>query len=312
MFRLITCFFLSLCCLAFAGCGKEAPAPSGKDYERIVVVSDLHYPSKATDDAKRQAIIDNKAKARDEINGWKDVDLKVFTGDMVEMYGSMKQMEEAKQFIDGFHGEKSFLAGNHELFYREELKSGKPVMADPSLRKAHEENYEKVFGPLHSTKKLGQYLLVFLSPEDTEGKFPVAMSKEEMEWLKSTLQENKNSPTIIFYHAPLSDTMIPYNDKIGNPRNFAQPAGDIDLILLTNPQVKLWVSGHTHTPPTQPTFANEVNYYHGKLLDVYNPTWDGKQVWTNSLYLYKDKIVIKTYDHKKGEWMDQLTRTVTL
>lgn len=115
MFRLITCFFLSLCCLAFAGCGKEAPAPSGKDYERIVVVSDLHYPSKATDDAKRQAIIDNKVKARDEINGWKDVDLKVFTGDMVEMYGSMKQMEEAKQFIDGFHGEKSFLAGNHEL-----------------------------------------------------------------------------------------------------------------------------------------------------------------------------------------------------
>lgn len=44
-------------------------------------------------------------------------------------------------------------------------------MADPSLRKAHEENYEKVFGSLHSTKKLGQYLLVFLSPEDTEGKF---------------------------------------------------------------------------------------------------------------------------------------------
>ena len=64
MFRLITCFFLSLCCLAFAGCGKEASAPSGKDYERIVVVSDLHYPSKATDDAKRQAIIDNKVKAR--------------------------------------------------------------------------------------------------------------------------------------------------------------------------------------------------------------------------------------------------------
>lgn len=108
MFRLMTCFFLSLCCLAFAGCGKEVPAPSGKDYERIVVVSDLHYPSKATDDAKRQAIIDNKAKARDEINGWKDVDLKVFTGDMVEMYGSMKQMEEAKQFIDGFHGENHF------------------------------------------------------------------------------------------------------------------------------------------------------------------------------------------------------------
>ena len=311
MFRTILCFFLSLSCLALAGCGLP-PAPAGKEYERVVVISDLHYPSKTRDNPKRQAIMDNKAKAREDINSWQDVDLKVFTGDMVEMYGSMNQMEEAKQFIDGFAGEKAYLAGNHELFYKEELKGGKPVMADPALRKAHEDNYRKVFGPLHSKKTLGQYLLVFLSPEDTESRFPVAMAKEEMDWLRQTLKENQNTPTLIFYHAPLSDTMIPYNDKIGNPRNFAQPAGDIDLILLTNPQVKLWVSGHTHTPPTQPTFASEVNYYHGKVLDVYNPTWDGKQVWSNSIYLYKDKIVIKTYDHKKGAWMDELTRTVML
>ncbi|WP_291056817.1 metallophosphoesterase family protein [Dialister sp. UBA1703] len=311
MFRTILCFFLSLSCLVLAGCG-QLPAPAGKEYERVVVISDLHYPSKTRDNPKRQAIMDNKAKAREDINSWQDVDLKVFTGDMVEMYGSMNQMEEAKQFIDGFAGEKAYLAGNHELFYKEELKDGKPVMADPALRKAHEDNYRKVFGPLHSTKTLGQYLLVFLSPEDTESRFPVAMAKEEMDWLRQTLKENQNTPTLIFYHAPLSDTMIPYNDKIGNPRNFAQPAGDIDLILLTNPQVKLWVSGHTHTPPTQPTFASEVNYYHGKVLDVYNPTWDGKQVWSNSIYLYKDKIVIKTYDHKKGAWMDELTRTVML
>ena len=101
MFRSILCFFLVFSCLAFAGCGQQ-PSPSEKEYERIVVISDLHYPSKAVDAAKRQAIIDNKVKARDEINGWSDVDLKVFTGDMVEMQGSMKQMEEAKQFIDGF------------------------------------------------------------------------------------------------------------------------------------------------------------------------------------------------------------------
>lgn len=90
------------------------------------------------------------------------------------------------------------------------------------------------------------------------------MSKEELDWLTKTLKENQSKPTIIFYHAPLSDTLIPYNDKVGSPRNFAQPAGAIDLLLLTNPQVKLWVSGHTHTPPTQPSFNNEVNYYHGK------------------------------------------------
>ena len=246
MFRLITCFFLSLCCLAFAGCGKEAPVPSGKDYERIVVVSDLHYPSKATDDAKRQAIIDNKVKARDEINGWKDVDLKVFTGDMVEMYGSMKQMEEAKQFIDGFHGEKSFLAGNHELFYREELKNGKPVMADPSLRKAHEENYEKVFGPLHSTKKLGQYLLVFLSPEDTDGKFPVAMSKEEMEWLKSDLQKvGKEVPVVVSIHVPMLSLYYPVVE--GNFKGADMICNTKDVFeVLNGYNVQLVLQGHQH------------------------------------------------------------------
>ena len=79
-----------------------------------------------------------------------------------------------------------------------------------------------------------------------------------------------------------------------------------------HPQIKLWVSGHTHTPPTQPTFDNDINYYHGKILDVYNPTWDGKTIWTNSLYLYKDKIVIKTYDMDKHETLDNLTRTVQI
>ena len=63
MFRTILCFFLSLSCLALAGCGLP-PAPAGKEYERVVVISDLHYPSKTRDNPKRQAIMDNKAKAR--------------------------------------------------------------------------------------------------------------------------------------------------------------------------------------------------------------------------------------------------------
>ena len=118
--------------------------------------------------------------------------------------------------------------------------------------------------------------------------------------------------TIVFFHAPLTGTLIPYNDKVGSPRSFAQPSAKIDQILILNPQIKLWVSGHTHTPPTQPTFDNDINYYHGKILDVYNPTWDGKTIWTNSLYLYKDKIVIKTYDMDKHETLDNLTRTVQI
>ncbi len=124
MFRTILCFFLSLSCLVLAGCG-QLPAPAGKEYERVVVISDLHYPSKTRDSPKRQAIMDNKAKAREDINSWQDVDLKVFTGDMVEMYGSMNQMEEAKQFIDGFAGEK--LEKNLQVAFPEELLIALPA-----------------------------------------------------------------------------------------------------------------------------------------------------------------------------------------
>ena len=33
-------------------------------------------------------------------------------------------------------------------------------------------------------------------------------------------------------------------------------------------------------------------------------------IWTNSLYLYPDKVVIKTYNHEDNAWLPQLDRTV--
>ena len=73
----------------------------------------------------------------------------------------------------------------------------------------------------------------------------------------------------------------------------------------------LWVSGHTHTSPKNPSFNNPVNKIPGtEILDVHNPTWDGKQIWTNSLYLYPEKIEIRTYSHKKHQWLPQMDRTI--
>jgi hypothetical protein len=35
-----------------------------------------------------------------------------------------------------------------------------------------------------------------------------------------------------------------------------------------------------------------------------------ENIWTNSLFLYPDKVVVKTFDHEKAEWMEALTREV--
>lgn len=294
-----------LACAFFAGCGNTG---NQGEAHRIVVASDVHYPSKMEGGAGKAAI-SNKEKAREDINSWKDVDLIAFTGDMVALSGSLEQLQEARNFTDGFKADKIYMAGNHEINFEKKRKNGKTRKTDPALRRAHVENYQKVFGPLYGKKELGKYLLLYLSADDTESQNPVQMSKEEVEWLKQTLKDNREKPTLIFFHGPLPGTYT--DDDFGNnPRHFAQPAVAIDLILLTNPQIKLWVSGHTHTPPTDPAFASENNWYHGKVLDVYNPTWDGDQVWTNSIYLYKDKIEIKTWDHKEGKWIDSLTRTI--
>lgn len=76
------------------------------------------------------------------------------------------------------------------------------------MKKQHLENYQKVFGPLHSTKEMMGYLLIFLSTDDVTGNLPTEMSKDELEWFKKTLDANKKKPTIIFFHAPLTGTLI--------------------------------------------------------------------------------------------------------
>ena len=305
----ILCAVLLMGCAFSVGCGNTGnTGNTAGEVHRIVVASDVHYPGKSQGKAAK-AIISNKEKARNDINSWKDVDLIAFTGDMVALSGSLEEMKEAKTFTDGFKADKIYMAGNHEIYFAEGLQKGKLKKADPALRKAHVENYQKTFGPLYGKKEMGKYLLIYLSADDTESKNPVQMSKEEVEWLKQTLKDNEQKPTLIFFHAPLTGTYKD-DDYGSNPRHFASPAGAIDLILLTNPQIKLWVSGHTHTPPTDPIYNHRNNWYHGKILDLYNPTWDGDQVWTNSIYLYNDKIEIKTFDHKEGKWMENLTRTI--
>jgi hypothetical protein len=56
----------------------------------------------------------------------------------------------------------------------------------------------------------------------------------------------------------------------------------------------LWVSGHTHTPADNPSFAADLNLYAGRVTNIHNSDLDREVIWTNSLYLYADKVTVKT------------------
>ena len=52
-----------------------------------------------------------------------------------------------------------------------------------------------------------------------------------------------------------------------------------------------------------------VNRVHKNLVNIHNPTIDTPDIYTNSLFIYKDRAVVRTYDHNKGEWIAGLDRT---
>jgi Icc protein len=305
--------------LSSLGTGMR-PVYAEKAYKRVVVLSDVHYGSKEHENKSLRAkVMRNKENAVKDINSWKDVDLCVFTGDMVELAASDEEYQLAHQLTDKVTQPKVFIAGNHEVVYSETPPvKGKYQPAGPYERAVHIGRYIKNYGPLYGAKNVGPYLLLFLSPDEIEGHIPgkkpyaVELSKAQLTWLKAELKANQNRPTLIFCHTPLEGTILPDNSE-NEARNFTSPAKDIHDILVENPQVLVWSSGHTHTPPTDASFDNPINKVAGtNTLNVYNPAWEGNEVWTNSFYLYPDRIVIRTYSHKDHKWLTQFDRTITV
>ena len=281
-----------------------------KEYRRIVVVSDLHYPSKTRTEPERQKIIEHKKQALEEINTWKDVDLLAFTGDVVQRTGNKVEYKEAKEFTDGFLAPKAFIPGNHAFMFASKLVNGKAVRASLEERERKLKRFETTFGleRLYYAQEMSGYYLVFLSPQVASGNYPTELSKEELKWFKETLEEHKNMPTICFFHAPLKGSLENYNKNINKDYYVAHPVKELEKILSANPQVMLWVSGHTHTKATNASFAAPVNKI-GSVVDIHNPSWESKTIWTNSLYLYPDRIVVRTYNHDKQQFVEKLDRT---
>lgn len=80
---------------------------------------------------------------------------------------------------------------------------------------------------------------------------------------------------------------------------------------MQNSQVFLWVSGHTHTPPREESFAAPINIYANRVTNIHNTDMNRETIWTNSLFLYPDKVVVKTYQHKTGIWLPEFERTLS-
>ena len=168
------------------------------------------------------------------------------------------------------------IVGNHDYIYYQ--AAGKKFTKAPAdSRKEKLQTFKETFSipEVYYTKQVGGYFLVFLSPDDLFSEHLAQISEKQLDWLRSELGKNKSKPTIVFFHAPLRGT-LEGNNHPGESGNFiAQPDGKIYALLKDNPQVFLWVSGHTHTAPVHESFSRPP-LYDGRVTNIHNPDMDGR------------------------------------
>lgn len=283
-----------------------------REYKRIVVLGDPHLPVRTLQHPDRKTqedIVAAKNAVIEDINSWTDVDAVVAVGDIVAQRAITAEYAYIRKFFNRLQPPLWVVNGNHEFCYQDEpTETGHARRGDAAMRVRKLEQYQR-FWQLPSrwyAKELGGYHLVFLS---AEGEMNTSMLDEQIDWLRQDLESHRDETTLIFFHGPLKDTLLTYGKKINTPEFIAQPEKVLDEILRANPQVRLWVSGHTHTSATNYSYAAPgINAYLPNLTDIHNADMDRKKIWTNSLYLYPDRIEVRTFSHAKREWMPEFDR----
>ena len=196
----------------------DAAAPGGQRPYGIALIGDPHLPGKN---------LPSKEKVIRTINGWSDIDRVVVLGDICKETGTTGEYAVAKKFFDGLRKPLRLVAGNHDIIYEDEADiEGRKVKASAATRRKKLARFAETFGmkELYGAERLGNYLLVYLSPDDLETDLLVKLSEERVAWLARELAGHRDVPTIIFFHAPLAGT-LPALQRARQYPQFHRPAG---------------------------------------------------------------------------------------
>lgn len=267
----------------------------------IVVLGDPHLPGKN---------LKMKETVIQQINQWENVDMVVAMGDLCSKTGTKEEYDYVKRYFSTLKKPLYAITGNHDFIYLDELDSQEKLQHAP--REIQDAKLKRFQETLHLPKLYYSivkepYLLLFLSADNPN--HLSELSEEQFQWFEHELQTHPTMPTIVFFHAPLDNTLESYKHWVNTPNFIAQPKEKIKTLLQSNPQLFIWVSGHTHTPATEPSFASAINQY-GHVINIHNSDMNRKVIWTNSLFLEENHVTIKTYDHSQKEWLNALERRI--
>ena len=253
------------------------------------VLSDLHVSKKNKDQLQTTIEMINQFTAVESI---------AVLGDLCEKTGDLQEYQLVKRLLAKLQKPILAIPGNHDIIYKDALdKKGKKQRATPEERKEKLDRFARLFrqDTLRFFKIAGGHLLVFLPIDGLKGESIVKCSDKTIDFLRETLRNHPDLPTVVFCHATLEGSYALEDRDLLTPLHAcAQPADEILSILRANPQVFLWVSGHRHVEPTNPDFMGKINKV-GNVTVVNIPDIDAKDSWLVALKLTPSKAVVKTF-----------------
>jgi Icc-related predicted phosphoesterase len=263
---------------------------------KFVVLGDLHLNA-----SERAAFEQARADLRDH-----EPDALVCLGDFGcgRASGTQGAFERARDYLHSFEVPHGAILGNHDLERVEIFNSDASAVAC----------FCRAFGSdlPYSTIELGDALGILLSStgfRDNRGyKHEVSIDEAQFNWLRSTLEGNRNRPTIVFSHAPplgsrLRVLQYPHL-RAGNAwLNQSNDPGRFATLLRDHPQVRLWFSGHNHLGQHYEDSASLV----GRCLFVHtgvigSSSRDGAHQsrvvrWDGTLEVDAGELRVDTFDH---------------
>jgi 3',5'-cyclic AMP phosphodiesterase CpdA len=148
------------------------------------------------------------------------------------------------------------------------------------------------------------------------------LSAAQLTWFEKVLGEHKDAFTVVCLHQPLQDTITwtwGGNDFAG-----CGQIKELQAILKKNPQIKIWLSGHTHMGAEIKGNVSGKGgvlyvglgstYYQFVPSDTPTEFGDFKKDLSASqsrmMEVWPDRVVIRARDHVAKAWMDDYEFTV--
>ena len=172
-----------------------------KNYSRLSIISDFHYPCKKIGHAERTpALYGCQRRGPAGYERLARPRSGRLYGRYVQRNGDAEEYRLVRLVVNGLKKRKASLPAIMNCSIRATAKTCGPaaVPNESCILPA----IPRPSGPLYYAKEQRGYLLVFLSPDTVTGGAAVELSHQQLTWLDQTLAAHRQMPTIIFCHAP--------------------------------------------------------------------------------------------------------------